>query len=97
MSLRCKTPCDFGPCPYDAEYSGTCEYWCGACEPQDVPETWEEDEEESAEPMDILERYLAETGDTVYLGCGGWVLVGEDEKAFPTWENMIEYIKEARK
>ncbi len=35
MSLRFETPCDFGPCPYDAEYSSTCEYWCGADEPED--------------------------------------------------------------
>lgn len=35
MSLRQMTPCDFGPCPYDAEYSGDCEWWCGADEPED--------------------------------------------------------------
>jgi len=35
MSLRKETPCDFGPCPYDAEYYYTCEYWCGAEEPED--------------------------------------------------------------
>lgn len=34
MSLRKETPCDFGPCPYDAEYHYTCEYWCGAEEPE---------------------------------------------------------------
>lgn len=35
MSLRKETPCDFGSCPYDAEYHYTCEYWCGAEEPED--------------------------------------------------------------
>lgn len=49
MSLRCETPCDFGPCPYEAEYYGTCEYWCGADEPQDIPEEWEEDYDYDAE------------------------------------------------
>ena len=38
MSLRRETPCDFGPCPYDAEQYCSCEYWCGADEPQDYPE-----------------------------------------------------------
>ena len=43
MSLRSITPCDYGYCPYDAEYSYTCEYWCGAPEPEDYPEIEEED------------------------------------------------------
>ena len=45
MSLRRETPCDFGPCPYEAEYYGTCEYWCGADEPQDYPTEYEEEEQ----------------------------------------------------
>ena len=35
MSLRKETPCDFGDCPYNAEYSHDCEYWCGADEPEE--------------------------------------------------------------
>lgn len=35
MSLRFETPCDFGECPYNAEYGYTCEYWCGADEPEE--------------------------------------------------------------
>lgn len=35
MSLRKTTPCDFGECPYDAQYSSTCEYWCGEDEPEE--------------------------------------------------------------
>lgn len=35
MSIRCNTPCDYGECPYDAQYSHDCEYWCGAEEPAD--------------------------------------------------------------
>ena len=43
MSLRKNTPCDCdGICPYDAEYSHDCEYWCGADEPQDNFEDWSE-------------------------------------------------------
>lgn len=49
MSLRKETPCDFGPCPYDAEYHSTCEYWCGAEEPEDfedlIPSNFDEDED----------------------------------------------------
>ena len=41
MSLKRETPCDFGPCPYDSEQYCSCEYWCGAEEPQDYPEAWE--------------------------------------------------------
>lgn len=35
MTLRSETPCDFGPCPYDAEYSRDCDWWCSAEEPED--------------------------------------------------------------
>lgn len=53
MSLRNWTPCDepdlegHHHCPYaeDGDYVN-CEYWCGAEEPQDNPEIWEEDEED---------------------------------------------------
>ena len=41
MSLRRETPCDFGPCPYDSETNNSCEYWCGADEPEDNPAEWE--------------------------------------------------------
>lgn len=44
MCIRKNTPCDIdGFCPYDAEYSHDCEYWCGAEEPQDNPKIWEEE------------------------------------------------------
>lgn len=47
MSLKQICPCDYsGICPYDAEYFGTCEHYCGADEPQDDPEIWDEEEEE---------------------------------------------------
>ncbi len=53
MSLRNWTPCDEPDmdgrhhCPYadDGDYVN-CEWYCGAEEPQDDPEIWEEDEEE---------------------------------------------------
>lgn len=36
MSLRKVTPCDIsGICPYNAEVSSTCEYWCGEEEPEE--------------------------------------------------------------
>lgn len=39
MSIKRCTPCDYdGVCPYSAMYSGDCEYWCGAEEPEDYPE-----------------------------------------------------------
>lgn len=44
MSIRLNCPCDLdGICPYDAEYSADCEYWCGADEPEDYPEIWDEE------------------------------------------------------
>ncbi len=47
MSLRKITPCDFdGICPYNSESYGSCEYWCGAEEPDDTPELSEDDKEE---------------------------------------------------
>ena len=46
MSLRKVKPCDCdGICPYESESYGTCEYWCGADEPQDIPEEDEENYE----------------------------------------------------
>ena len=48
MALRNICPCDVdGICPYEDMHSGyfnSCEYWCGADEPQDDPTDWEEDE-----------------------------------------------------
>ena len=46
MSLRRETPCDFGSCPYDAQYSSTCEYYCGEEEPEDMPDIDDEYEED---------------------------------------------------
>lgn len=64
MSLRKETPCDFGPCPYDAEYSHTCEYYCGANEPADDPEIWEDEEETNWE-----DNCDYEVGYDPYMGC----------------------------
>lgn len=53
MSIRKNCPCDIdGVCPYEdmhSGYFGSCEYWCGAEEPQDTPETWEDDFPDYAE------------------------------------------------
>ena len=39
MSIRNECPCDlYGVCPYGAEVSGDCEYWCSAEEPEDYPD-----------------------------------------------------------
>lgn len=38
MSLRKETPCDFGPCPYNAEYFLTCDYYCSEPEEEDYPD-----------------------------------------------------------
>ena len=44
MSIKLCCPCDVdGVCPYDAQYFNDCEYWCGADEPEDEPEIWEEE------------------------------------------------------
>ena len=45
MSLRSNCPCDVdGICPYEDMHSGymnSCEWWCGADEPQDDPDGWD--------------------------------------------------------
>ena len=41
MSIRKVTPCDYGECSYNAQYSRDCEYWCGA-EEEGEEETFEE-------------------------------------------------------
>lgn len=32
-----ETPCDYGECPYDAQYSEDCRYWCGLGVDEDEP------------------------------------------------------------
>lgn len=79
MSLRQHTPCDdyigldgFHHCPYadDGDYVN-CEYWCGAVEPQDDPEFWEEDEEDEEEESTYEEEMEADLdmGFDPYMGC----------------------------
>lgn len=67
MSLRNETPCDFGECPYNAEYSCDCEYWCGAEEPEDNPEIWEDERPDalSFDPEEELRGSLI--SELVYL------------------------------
>ena len=73
MSLRNWTPCDEPDldgrhhCPYaeDGDYVN-CEYWCGADEPEDYPEEYEEEE-----PSDYEEEMEADLdmGFDPYMGC----------------------------
>ena len=73
MSLRSWTPCDepdlegHHHCPYadDGDYVN-CEYWCGAEEPQDYPEEYEEEE-----PPDYEEEKEVDLdmGFDPYMGC----------------------------
>ena len=35
MSIKCITPCDDGPCPYDSQGWSDCEWYCGAEEPEE--------------------------------------------------------------
>ena len=65
MSLRKETPCNFGPCPYDAEYYHTCAYYCSESEPEDYPEEDYEDEEYPGDYDDC--DY--EVGYDPYMGC----------------------------
>lgn len=56
MTIRRCTPCDCdGICPYDAEYSSDCEYWCGAEEPDDYAEEIADLEEDYIEWLDRME------------------------------------------
>lgn len=54
MSIRKDTPCNYGECPYNAEYSYTCEYYCGEEEPED---NYEEDYDGEEEDYDGEEEY----------------------------------------
>lgn len=46
MTIASSTPCDFdGICPYNAQYSRDCEFWCSADEPEDIPLEYTEDDE----------------------------------------------------
>lgn len=66
MSLMKITPCDHsGVCPYNAEYNGSCEYWCGAEEPADDPEIWEDENVET----DWVDDCDYEIGFDPYMGC----------------------------
>ena len=77
MSLRNWTPCDEPDfegrhhCPYaeDGDYVN-CEWYCGAEEPQDDPEIWEEEEYEEDEPNyeEEMEADL-DMGFDPYMGC----------------------------
>ena len=57
MSIRKETPCDFGECPYNAQYNSDCEYWCG------------EEEEEEEEYEDYPDDSYDEVGFNPYEGC----------------------------
>ena len=43
-----KTPCDYGECPYDAQYSEACRVYCGlgvdvACDEEYIPSSTRRD------------------------------------------------------
>ena len=46
--MKRECPCDIPPfiCPYDAEYSSTCDYYCSEPEPED----WGYDEDMGFDP-----------------------------------------------
>ena len=71
MSIRKNTPCDLdGVCPYEDMHSGyfnSCEYWCGADEPQDNPALWSEEPQGPEFWPDESELYPADAED-----CIGW-------------------------
>lgn len=75
MSLKHFTPCDvIGPdghyhCPYceDGEYVN-CEWYCGADEPEDNPEYWDEDGYDTRD-YDEPENIDDDCGFDPYLGC----------------------------
>lgn len=63
MSLRQITPCDYsGVCPYNSEGYGSCEYWCGAEEPQDEPDDWFYDDEDEDEHFICVSCKLPDIG-----------------------------------
>ena len=81
MSLKCETPCDFGPCPYESGEYCSCEYWCGAEEPQDYPEAWEcgVDDETEQPPDEPLPGWAPEYWDDVTEQPPADEVIGWDE------------------
>ena len=78
MSIKLHTPCNDGVRPYDAQYNHDCEWWCGAEEPEDLPEGWDEDgevfeddfEDEDFEDEDFEEsNFDLDMGFDPYMGC----------------------------
>lgn len=56
--LRAETPCDFGPCPYKAEYAYSCATYCSTGEPDD---DWDDDWDDEPD--------VDECGFDPYEGC----------------------------
>ena len=49
-----KTPCDYGECPYDAQYSEACRVYCGlgvdvACDEDEFDDDFFDDEDDEEE------------------------------------------------
>lgn len=40
-------PCDYGECPFDAQHSEDCRYYCGLGVDEDEPEEYESEESEN--------------------------------------------------
>ena len=60
MSIRKQTPCDFGECPYNAEYNRDCEYWCGEEPEEDYLEDYDAEEDYDRYLDAVDERYQFE-------------------------------------
>ena len=92
MSLKSHTPCDEQDwtghyvCPYATEGDYVnCEYWCGADEPEDNPENWDENGfPKDDEPMTITicdDGFVAEIhNDDDFDAFLQWFTAGDDVK-----------------
>lgn len=63
--LRAETPCDFGPCPYEAEYGCTCATYCSVDESEYEKDDYEDDYEQDWDD----EPDVDECGFDPYEGC----------------------------
>ena len=112
MSLRKDPPCDLdGICPYESGEYCSCEYWCGADEPQDDPEAWW-GEEDGFPPVvaDYLDYYdpvpeecdsaeCPEAEDDFWMQIhhpSGLRTVTDEAEILKAWEMAWEVVKRKR-
>ena len=87
-----KTPCDYGECPYDAEYAEACRVYCGLgvdvacyedeCDDEEFDDGYNEMEEDMALLNSIEGRYIRSSTYGDYGPSNPWDAPGMSAKDF---------------